>query len=164
MTASDRQHGGDHYAKMPTDMQPWNVLKHWLTPEEYRGWQKGVAIVYLARERDKGGDLDIQKAIHHLERLAEEFTDADKQLGLPLAEPDPVEDIRPDAIIVKRPWYPDDRPGWVEFNVCTDEPVPRLAKVEVLTRREREQREYRKVLNSAGSFFWADVVAYRIID
>lgn len=71
--ASSHQEGGDHYAKMQEDMQPWNVLSHWLTPEEYRGYQKGVAIAYLAREASKGGDMDIRKAIHHLQRLVEEF-------------------------------------------------------------------------------------------
>ena len=69
--ADDRQHGGGHYKETPPEHQPWNVLRSWLTPEEYRGWQKGVAIVYLARERLKGGDLDVQKAAHHLEKLLE---------------------------------------------------------------------------------------------
>lgn len=68
--ASDTQVGGDHYKTMG-DFQPWDVLQHWLTPEEYRGYQKGVAIAYLARERQKGGDQDIKKAAHHLQRLIE---------------------------------------------------------------------------------------------
>jgi hypothetical protein len=55
------------------DFQPWDVLQHWLTPEEYRGYQKGVAIAYLARERQKGGNQDIRKAAHHLQRLVEEL-------------------------------------------------------------------------------------------
>lgn len=63
-----QQVGGDHY-KVLGSMQPWDVMQHWLTPEEYRGWQKGSAIVYLARERSKGGDQDIRKAAHHLEKL-----------------------------------------------------------------------------------------------
>lgn len=69
-SANDTQHGGDHYKKLG-QFQPWDVLQAWLTPEEYRGWQKGVAIVYLARERDKGGDEDIMKAGHHLTKLIE---------------------------------------------------------------------------------------------
>lgn len=72
MKASEKQVDGTHYKDMG-DFQPWDVLKHWLTPEEYRGYQKGVAIGYLARERSKGGDTDIRKAIHHLQRLEEEF-------------------------------------------------------------------------------------------
>jgi hypothetical protein len=68
--ASETQVGGDHYKTMG-DFQPWDVLKHWLTPEEYRGYQKGVAIAYLARERSKGGAQDIAKAAHHLQKLVE---------------------------------------------------------------------------------------------
>lgn len=68
--ADATQVDGDHYKGMG-DHQPWNVLQTWLTPEEYRGWQKGNAIVYLAREKDKGGDKDIAKAKHHLEKLLE---------------------------------------------------------------------------------------------
>jgi len=70
--ASDTQVDGDHYRSMG-DTQPWDVLSKWLTPEEYRGYQKGVAIGYLAREQAKGGDSDIRKAAHHLQRLIEEF-------------------------------------------------------------------------------------------
>jgi hypothetical protein len=47
------------------------VLQHWLTPEELRGYMKGTAIAYLARERDKGGDIDIEKAMHTLQGLLE---------------------------------------------------------------------------------------------
>lgn len=68
--ASDTQVGGEHYRTMG-DFQPWDVLQHWLTPDEYRGYQKGVAIAYLARERQKGSDQDIKKAAHHLQRLLE---------------------------------------------------------------------------------------------
>lgn len=66
----DIQEGGDHYKKMG-DYQPWEVLKAWLTPEEFRGYMKGTAIAYLARERDKGGTLDIKKATHTLQGLIE---------------------------------------------------------------------------------------------
>lgn len=64
----DKQVGGGHYKKHGL-YQPWLVMKAWLTEEEYRGFMKGTAIVYLARERDKGGDQDIKKAMHTLEGL-----------------------------------------------------------------------------------------------
>lgn len=64
--ATSTQVGGDHYAKHG-DMQPIHILREYLTPEEFRGWTKGSAIVYLLREADKGGDQDIAKARHHLE-------------------------------------------------------------------------------------------------
>lgn len=66
----DVQEGGDHYKKLGA-YQPWEVLRHWLTPEEFRGFMKGTAIAYLAREKDKGGMLDIKKAGHTLQGLVE---------------------------------------------------------------------------------------------
>ena len=65
-----KQVGGTHYESMK--IQPWDALKVWLTPEEYRGYMKGTAIVYLAREGWKGGDQDIAKALHHLSELVGE--------------------------------------------------------------------------------------------
>lgn len=70
MSALEHQVAGDHYSKLGA-YQPWEVLRHWLTEEEFRGYMKGTAIAYLARERDKGGDTDIQKALHTLQGLAE---------------------------------------------------------------------------------------------
>ena len=69
-SALDTQHGGDHYKKLG-DYQPWQVPKAWLTPEEFKGYMKGTAIAYLAREVDKGGDLDINKAAHTLQAFLE---------------------------------------------------------------------------------------------
>lgn len=66
----DIQEGGDHYKKLGA-YQPWEVLRRWLTPEEFRGYMKGTAIAYLAREQDKGGMLDIKKATHTLRGLTE---------------------------------------------------------------------------------------------
>lgn len=68
--ALDTQVGGDHYKKLG-DYQPWQVLRAWLTPEEFRGYMKGTAIAYLARERDKGGMEDVRKACHTLQGLIE---------------------------------------------------------------------------------------------
>lgn len=69
-SALDTQHGGDHYKELG-DYQPWQVIKAWLTPEEFRGYMKGTAIAYLAREAAKGGDLDINKATHTLQAFLE---------------------------------------------------------------------------------------------
>jgi hypothetical protein len=70
LSALDVQEGGDHYKKLGA-YQPWEVLRRWLTPEEFRGYMKGTAIAYLAREQDKGGMLDIKKAGHTLQGLVE---------------------------------------------------------------------------------------------
>ena len=92
MTASNNQIGGTHYKDMG-DYQPWDVLQHWLTPEEYRGYQKGVAIAYLARERAKGGDQDLRKALHHLQKMVEvlDRQEADHAAHAPVVVPQPPE-------------------------------------------------------------------------
>jgi hypothetical protein len=66
MSALNDQVGGYHYAKLG-DFQPWNVLSKWMTPEELKGFMKGTVIAYLAREEDKGGRLDIEKAMHTMQ-------------------------------------------------------------------------------------------------
>ena len=68
--AKNLQIGGDHYKKMG-DYQPWQVAAEWLTPEELRGYMKGTVIAYLAREQDKGKDLDIEKALHTMQLFQE---------------------------------------------------------------------------------------------
>lgn len=70
MNVLNTQIGGDHYKKLG-QYQPWEVLKAWLTEDEFLGYMKGTAIAYLARERDKGGVMDIEKATHTLEGLLE---------------------------------------------------------------------------------------------
>jgi hypothetical protein len=65
--AKETQVGGSHYRDML--VQPWDALEAWMTIDEIRGYHKGVAISYLAREHRKGGDEDIAKAIHHLTAL-----------------------------------------------------------------------------------------------
>lgn len=69
-SALNTQVGGDHYKKLG-DYQPWHVLRAWLTPEEFRGYMKGTAIAYLAREQDKGGLQDVEKGMHTLQGLLE---------------------------------------------------------------------------------------------
>lgn len=70
LSALDVQEGGDHYKKLGA-YQPREVLRRWLTPEEFKGYMKGTAIAYLAREQDKGGMLDIRKAGYTLQGLVE---------------------------------------------------------------------------------------------
>ena len=65
-SALDVQEGGDHYKKLG-QYQPWEVLSRWMTPEELKGAMKKEVISYLARESDKGGRLDIKKAMHTLQ-------------------------------------------------------------------------------------------------
>lgn len=78
LSALDVQEGGDHYKKLG-EYQPWEVFARWMTPEELKGYAKGTAIAYLAREADKGGRLDIKKAMHTLQlylELTEDVSEA----------------------------------------------------------------------------------------
>ena len=92
MTASETQIGGNHYKAL--DVEPYEALRAWLTPEQYVGYQLGTAIVYLARFNaagfGKGGLVDVQKARHTLEFL-EEFLRA----GAPTPPPAPEPEQRP---------------------------------------------------------------------
>ena len=74
--ALGRQVDGNHYLEMGY-YQPWHVLQQWLTAEEFRGYMKGTAIAYLARERAKGKDKDIEKAAHTLQAFLEKEADKD---------------------------------------------------------------------------------------
>ena len=68
--AINSQVGGDHYKKMG-EYQPWIVASKWLSPEELQGFMKGTVIAYLAREDDKGGRKDIEKAMHTIQLYLE---------------------------------------------------------------------------------------------
>lgn len=69
-SAKDTQVGGDHY-KALGQYQPWQVLAACMTPEELRGFMKGTVISYLMRERTKGGDSDVAKALHTMQLFDE---------------------------------------------------------------------------------------------
>lgn len=79
MKASQQQVGGDHYRTL--EIQPWDAMKAWMTPAEFRGFLRGNAIKYLAR-CDKKGQLvaDLRKARHYLDKLIEE------EVAAPLVE------------------------------------------------------------------------------
>jgi len=65
VSASEKQIGGCHYKDMP--IQPSEYI--------YRNglnWYEGNAIKYITRHRVKGGQQDIEKAIHYLELLLEQ--------------------------------------------------------------------------------------------
>lgn len=62
----DTQVGGGHYKKLG-QYQPWQVAAACMTPAELRGYMKGTVLAYLMREADKGGDLDIEKALHTIQ-------------------------------------------------------------------------------------------------
>jgi len=82
------QVGGDHYLKL--EIQPWEVMRAWCTPEEYRGYQKCVIIAYLAREGLKNGDEDILKAGDHMQELVNFIQSQQKEAEEKAAKASPV--------------------------------------------------------------------------
>lgn len=63
----------DHYFLL--DPEPIEVMKAWLTDEEFRGYCKGTVIKYLSRMGRKQGESDLDdslKAAWFLDRLIEE--------------------------------------------------------------------------------------------
>lgn len=63
-TALDRQVGGDHYKKMPT--QPWVIIA-----EQKLDFWEGNVLKYLLRYKTKNGVDDLKKARHYLDYLIE---------------------------------------------------------------------------------------------
>lgn len=66
MKASDKQVGGKHYREM--SIQPGVFIR-----ANNIGWYEGNAIKYICRHNAKNGRQDIEKAIHYLELVLEEY-------------------------------------------------------------------------------------------
>lgn len=66
MTANERQVGGDHYRKKGTEIQHWDYA-------EMKGYDKFQYVItkYVERWRDKNGIVDLEKALHYLEKYIE---------------------------------------------------------------------------------------------
>jgi hypothetical protein len=71
------QVGGDHYASK--DIQPWDAMQAWMSPEAFSGFLHGNCIKYLARYRDKNGVQDLKKCQHYLAKLIEMESIDDRQ-------------------------------------------------------------------------------------
>lgn len=64
------QVGGDHYKEMP--IQPWEVMKAWMSPEEFSGFLRGCVIKYVSgRSKGEPRIVDYKKARHCLDALIE---------------------------------------------------------------------------------------------
>lgn len=71
---NDEQVGGTHYRDM--DIQPWDAMRAWMSPEQFRGYLRGCTLKYLARCDVKGGIEDLRKARHYLDKLIETYPPA----------------------------------------------------------------------------------------
>lgn len=64
------QVGGEHYKTMV--IEPWEVMRHVLTHEEFVGFLKGNIIKYGMRQgRKADGSDDGEKAKHYAQKLSE---------------------------------------------------------------------------------------------
>ncbi len=153
MNASNTQIGGDHYRAMGA-FQPWDVLQHWLTPEEYRGYQKGVIIAYLARERAKGGDQDIAKAAHHLQKLCEVIGDDEKKEPVSFFE---AIKSTPDKFQI------DPEPEWIDWS-GGDCPVSGMTQVIVMLRNgEKTKPAYARYIHWYHNGSGKDIIKYAVV-
>lgn len=69
--ANARQIGGDHYK---TDFEHWD----WIEMNGI-GYLEGCATKYLSRWRKKNGVIDLQKAIHYVDKIIEMHDDHDRE-------------------------------------------------------------------------------------
>ena len=61
--ANERQPGGDHYK---------SEYEHWDFIEEHGiGYLEAATTKYISRWRKKGGQLDLEKALHYIDKLIE---------------------------------------------------------------------------------------------
>lgn len=63
----DKQVGGSHYKTFK--IQPGDYIR-----ENSLGWYEGNVVKYVSRHKNKNGLEDINKAIHYLEMIKEEYT------------------------------------------------------------------------------------------
>lgn len=106
-----RQVGGSHYRTM--EIQPWDAMRAWMTPAEFRGFLRGNAIKYLARCQAKGAVVeDLRKARHYIDKLIEEEI-ADplaEALGAPLSAASIEEALTREATRRSRGFHPQEVP------------------------------------------------------
>jgi hypothetical protein len=65
---ADMVNSPKHYTE-DKEFEVIDVIRDWLTEEEFRGYIKGNALKYVSRERLKNGDEDIKKTIFYLNYL-----------------------------------------------------------------------------------------------
>lgn len=67
-SADEVQYGGSHYKDM--GVQPWHVMEHLLTRDEFVGFLKGNIIKYSMRQGRKDSP-DADKCRHYMTKLDE---------------------------------------------------------------------------------------------
>jgi len=67
--AAAKQVGGNHYKNMAI------TPTHYIVANKI-GWLEGNAIKYISRYKDKNGVEDLDKAIHYIELIKEEYLES----------------------------------------------------------------------------------------
>lgn len=75
-TGDSTQVGGTHYSEM--NIQPWEAIYAWMSPEEVTGYHLGTVIGYISRHKKKGQLQDLKKAEHHLRELIRYLTEEEE--------------------------------------------------------------------------------------
>jgi hypothetical protein len=68
VSPKSKQVAGNHYKTFK--IQPIEYIR-----ENNLGWYEGNVVKYVSRHKDKNGLEDIDKAIHYLELIKEEYTE-----------------------------------------------------------------------------------------
>lgn len=137
---------------------------HGLNLTETQGWhflQVLKDVRYFSRaehHQDSAEDCVAYAALKAEAGAVERMTDDQRREALREAA---------DAKEAEKPWYPDDRPGWVEYDKSF--PIGLLmlltpnTRVETLTDRERAERKYIELVKLARDVNWSQVCAYRVV-
>jgi hypothetical protein len=65
----DNVNNPKHYLHEHSTIECIDAIEAALTPEEFRGYCKGNALKYSWRERHKGGNESLEKAVWYLNRI-----------------------------------------------------------------------------------------------
>jgi hypothetical protein len=90
MSANNKQVGGEHYKRYA--VEPWDFII-----QNNLSYLCGNVVKYVVRADDKGGVQDIDKAIHYLEKMREQFAkvDVDPKVERRMQRTGSAEDRRP---------------------------------------------------------------------
>lgn len=160
MSELDKQVAGDHY-KQFGEMQPVKVLQQWLNPDEFKGYVKGQVIAYLAREADKNGRQDIEKA-HHWLGLYLELTEKPAKIDMPILIQTPDDGIGAETLFIPDAHFDDALP-MVEW-AGGEMPVDSAAIVQFVMRNGMKATGVANQLSWVHTNHSSDLVAYRILE
>ena len=101
----------EHYTQ--SDIECIDAIKAALTPEEFRGYCKGNILKYTWRERIKGQDESIAKAVWYANKMLETGDEQPKSRSETISDTDPYDVIHePQKPATERSEASEDKPDW----------------------------------------------------